>query len=594
MILQMIPASPFCPSLALAALILLTTGPTSFALANLYHQSASDELDDSSQHQVQQEGSWSHWWSYDGISGPDYWNINKHWRLCASGRKQSPVNIRTERLVYDHLLGPIRLRWQQKGGGRRQEDNTPSFVSSSSNQRTVSVRLINSGRGVEAWLEPPAGLGALIDSSSTARGSRVQPKSGASDHNGEQLILSHGPLSYEYKFFKIELHSASPSSVRFEPSQIMGDLETGLATDGGKAAGDTGSAQTGDNGWLGINPNGEDETSSSAEAAASGPSNMPNEILPEALRARSKSSEHLIDGRSFEAELQLHFYNRHLASTSQEALRLANEQPQASLFAVISVLISLTKMPSVQSNKQPEQATTTERLATHGASSSGGISGNHNKQTTTSAAAGPLDFILDNLDKLQNQGDHLELKLAREQLETLLTDKSQYVTYQGSMTRPPCAESVDWIILNRPLRVDEGKFLQLFERMNTNQENVRPIMQLNNRLLRTTINNLRYKRTTTTTTPVTGGSSSALGIGAGLAGPKLEKCHNKTNCNYLTAAITNKTLNSAHLAQTAANQLDAMTQARQQHQRPNGAGSQRYCSMKPRYAYQFSYGQFGY
>lgn len=45
------------------------------------------------------------------LSGPDYWNINKRWRLCNSGRKQSPVNVRTERLVFDHLLGPIRLSW---------------------------------------------------------------------------------------------------------------------------------------------------------------------------------------------------------------------------------------------------------------------------------------------------------------------------------------------------------------------------------------------------------------------------------------------------------------------------------------------------
>lgn len=45
--------------------------------------------------------------------GPDYWNINKHWRLCSSGRKQSPVDIRTDRLVYDHLLAPIRLVWMR-------------------------------------------------------------------------------------------------------------------------------------------------------------------------------------------------------------------------------------------------------------------------------------------------------------------------------------------------------------------------------------------------------------------------------------------------------------------------------------------------
>lgn len=56
-------------------------------------------------------------------SGPDYWNINKHWRLCALGRKQSPVNIRTDRLLYDHLLGPLQLDWHEQ---RKQLDSAPS------------------------------------------------------------------------------------------------------------------------------------------------------------------------------------------------------------------------------------------------------------------------------------------------------------------------------------------------------------------------------------------------------------------------------------------------------------------------------------
>ena len=34
------------------------------------------------------------------------------------GRKQSPVSVRTDRLVYDHLLGPIQLSWRRN---QRQE-----------------------------------------------------------------------------------------------------------------------------------------------------------------------------------------------------------------------------------------------------------------------------------------------------------------------------------------------------------------------------------------------------------------------------------------------------------------------------------------
>jgi hypothetical protein len=327
------------------------------------------------------------------------------------------------------------------------------------------VRLINSGRGIEAWLEGgPAA--ALIDSGGPGR--PAQSANNKIDHNGGQLILSHGPLSYDYKLFKIELHSAPAGSQRLAaPAADENEADDGDDDDVNNntiGAGDEiGAGQTHNSGRRG------------GDEPASGPRSPAAEGAPEALRA-PMSSEHLINGRSFDAELQLHFYNLHLASSGQEALRLANEQPLASLFAVISVLISLPSRDQQQQRQQQQPDQT------------GRIDGDNK------TAAGPLDFLLDHLHRLQNQGDVLELRLSRAQLDALLTDKRQYVTYQGSMNRPPCAESVDWIVLNRPLRVDERKFMQLFERTNTNQENIRPIKQLNNRLLRTTINNLRYKR----------------------------------------------------------------------------------------------------
>lgn len=45
------------------------------------------------------------------------------------GRKQSPIDVDPERLVYDHLLGPIELGWLPAGssnlpaGERNQEDD---------------------------------------------------------------------------------------------------------------------------------------------------------------------------------------------------------------------------------------------------------------------------------------------------------------------------------------------------------------------------------------------------------------------------------------------------------------------------------------
>lgn len=293
--------------------------------------------------------------------------------------------------------------------------------------------MINSGRGIEAWLE----RGLAGDSQATKLGSQrvgSPPITTTNDHEvDEQLVLASGPLSYHYKLFKMELHS-SPSYV--------------------------------------------DATSSSTTTSSS-MSNRPNvlhtdkqedELQGEQQEVQPPgSSEHLIDGRSFEAELQLHFYNAHLASSAREALRQADEAPPASLFAVISVFISLQPQQLGKPGSQPVEAaamTTNQTLA----------------------------FLLDNLGRLQNQGDTLEVKVARRELDVLITDPKQYVTYQGSMNRPPCAESVDWILLNKALRVDAAKFGQLFERINTNQENIRPVRQLNGRPLRTTISNLSVRK----------------------------------------------------------------------------------------------------
>lgn len=63
------------------------------------------------------EFDWGSWWGYDGISGPSFWGvINRGWRLCNDGRRQSPVNFDTRQLVYDHTLRDLLLHGAQVGG----------------------------------------------------------------------------------------------------------------------------------------------------------------------------------------------------------------------------------------------------------------------------------------------------------------------------------------------------------------------------------------------------------------------------------------------------------------------------------------------
>ncbi|KAL5275717.1 hypothetical protein ACFFRR_001519 [Megaselia abdita] len=48
------------------------------------------------------EASWEEWWNYDGISGPAFWGlINPEWNMCNKGRRQSPIDISPDKLLFD-------------------------------------------------------------------------------------------------------------------------------------------------------------------------------------------------------------------------------------------------------------------------------------------------------------------------------------------------------------------------------------------------------------------------------------------------------------------------------------------------------------
>lgn len=291
------------------------------------------------------------------------------------------------------------------------------------------MQLLNSGRGIEAWLEP-------INS--------------APIETNSEFMISHGPLSYAYKLFKIELHSAANFASQQTTSHNLGNHI---------------------NHYLNKVDNLGQQENEAADLLA-------EEQMPEALKT-GKSSEHLIDGGAFEAELQLHFYNRHLASTSAQAFQLALES-RPNLFAAISVFIVAKRVVDDEENdgKEHDKSGYIERTKQQA------------HKINSSSHHSPIDFILDNLSVIPNQGNLVELKLTRHHIESLITDHKHYITYQGSMNRPPCAENADWILLNKAIKVEEFKLARLFEKSTTNQENIRPVKALHRRLLRTTISKI--------------------------------------------------------------------------------------------------------
>ncbi|XP_037045052.1 carbonic anhydrase-related protein 10 isoform X3 [Bradysia coprophila] len=54
--------------------------------------------------------SWEEWWTYDGISGPGFWGlINPQWNMCNKGRRQSPINVEPDKLLFDPYLRPLHI-----------------------------------------------------------------------------------------------------------------------------------------------------------------------------------------------------------------------------------------------------------------------------------------------------------------------------------------------------------------------------------------------------------------------------------------------------------------------------------------------------
>jgi carbonic anhydrase len=68
-------------------------------------------------------------------------------------------------------------------------------------------------------------------------------------------------------------------------------------------------------------------------------------------------------------------------------------------------------------------------------------------------------------------------------LADALTNTNSYFTYSGSLTTPPCSETVTWVVLTKPASVSHAQF-EAFRRILGN--NFRPLHAANDRVVRAT------------------------------------------------------------------------------------------------------------
>ncbi|WP_106767865.1 carbonic anhydrase [Paenibacillus faecalis] len=88
-----------------------------------------------------------------------------------------------------------------------------------------------------------------------------------------------------------------------------------------------------------------------------------------------------------------------------------------------------------------------------------------------------LDLIFNNLPASQEEPVTTDEKIT---LNSLFHKKSKFITYDGSLTTPPCTEGVTWYVFDKPVKLTRTQ-IDAFKDIFPN--NSRPVQPLNDRLL---------------------------------------------------------------------------------------------------------------
>uniref|UniRef100_A0A668AHH4 Carbonic anhydrase 10 n=1 Tax=Myripristis murdjan TaxID=586833 RepID=A0A668AHH4_9TELE len=163
----------------------------------------------------------------------------------------------------------------------------------------------------------------------------------------------------------------------------------------------------------------------------------------------AQGSEHLLNGQGFPGEVQLIHYNQDLYANYSEAAK----SPHG--IAVVSIFIKLSENSNAFLNRMLNRDTITRINYKHDA------------------------FLLMGLN-----------------IADLYPDTTRYITYEGSITIPPCYETSTWILINKPVYVTQMQMHSLrllsqnepYKIFLSMSDNTRPTQPLLQRCIRTNIN----------------------------------------------------------------------------------------------------------
>ncbi|RWS31677.1 carbonic anhydrase-related protein 10-like protein [Leptotrombidium deliense] len=107
---------------------------------------------------------------------PDFWGLlNPEWSLCNKGRRQSPIDIKPQLLLYDPFLRPVHM-----------------------DKHKVNGKLENNGHSV---------VFRITETERSNEGSTVTNQNqNISARQTTRMQIDGGPLSYSYRFESIHLH----------------------------------------------------------------------------------------------------------------------------------------------------------------------------------------------------------------------------------------------------------------------------------------------------------------------------------------------------------------------------------------------------
>ncbi|KAG2460910.1 CAH10 protein, partial [Polypterus senegalus] len=162
-----------------------------------------------------------------------------------------------------------------------------------------------------------------------------------------------------------------------------------------------------------------------------------------------QGSEHLLNGQAFSGEVQLIHYNHELYTNATEAAKSPNG------LVVVSIFMKVSESSNPFLNRML------------------------NRDTITRITYKNDAYLLQGLN-----------------IEELYPETSSFITYDGSMTTPPCFETSTWILMNKPVYITRMQMhsLRLLSQNQPSQiflsmsDNFRPAQPLNNRCIRTNIN----------------------------------------------------------------------------------------------------------